>query len=280
MTSTKPTIRIASINLLNNPSGFGKRAQLLAQELERIQPDVLCLQEIASLEERQLVALMEQLGYVNSYAASRNKHRNGFFYGNMTFSRLPIIDAEELALQVVKAPITPLAGAVVHVRKQNTLFTVINVHLAWGADNEWVRLRQVEEIADYAKRLRRESPHPVVLAGDFNSVPRSTTYQFLTGNREGSRQNGTFWIDAWQMWGTPENEITSDPTTYWAVQTAKPHNLDPALIPMRRIDYLYAYDWCYGRSGSPMNFQRFADTVDKNGMTASDHYGIWADFLL
>jgi endonuclease/exonuclease/phosphatase family metal-dependent hydrolase len=280
MTGTKPTIRIATINLLNNPSGFGKRANLLARDLRQIQPDVLCLQEIASLEEPQLVALMEQLGYVNSYAASRLQHRNGFFYGNMTFSRLPIVAADELTLKVPKAPSTPVAGAVVHVQKAGKTFTVINVHLSWGANNEWVRLRQVEEIADYAAKLTKEKKHPLVLAGDFNSPPRSTTYQFLTGNREGSRQNGTFWIDAWDMWGTPENEITSDPSGYWAAATAKPHGLDPDLIPKRRIDYLMAYEWCYGRSGSPMNFQRFADVEDKNGMTASDHFGLWADFLL
>jgi len=278
--NTRPTLRIATLNILNNPSGFGKRASMLLEEIVKIQPDVINLQEVPSLEEAQLFQAFDRIGYTDSYSASKNRHGNGFYYGNVTLSRLPIVDADELPLAVLKAEKTPVAAGIVRVEKNGNPATIINAHLTWGSNMEWVRLRQAEQIADYAWQNWLANARPILLAGDLNSVPESSTVRFLSGYQEGTRQNGTLWIDAWRALGTAENEVTSDPTGYWGRMTAAAHNMDPAFIPKRRIDYIFSFGWGYGKTGGPVSLERFADKPNRDGMTASDHFGLYADILL
>lgn len=275
-----PRLSLATINLLNHPSGFGKRANALLREVQRLQPDVIHLQEVPSLEEDRLLALFEAAGYADSYSATKNRHGSGFYYGNTTLSKLPILDAEELALAVPKAEKTPVAAGCVRVEKAGQAALLINAHLAWGLTEEWVRLRQAEEIADYAWRdyLRRE--RPIVLAGDFNTEAKSSTVRFLKGLQEGTHANGTAWVDVWERFGTPENRVTSDPTGKWGHLTAETKGLAPERIPQRRVDYIFAFGWAYGGPGTPVSFERFGDQPDKDGYTVSDHFGLYAEFEL
>lgn len=274
------SLRLATVNMLNNPSGFGKRAHALLAEVRTFQPDVIHMQEVPSLEEDRMLELFEEAGYVESYSASKNRHGSGFYYGNVTLSKLPILEAEDLTLEVHKAEKTPVAAGCVRVEKDGKDALLINVHLAWGLMAEWVRLRQVEEIAEYAWHdwLRRE--RPILMAGDFNTPAHSSTIRFLTGLQEGTHQNGTSWSDAWQIHGTPENEITSDPTSHWGQMTSRGKGLDPQRIPKRRIDYIMSFGWAYGTPGTLQSFTRFGDQPDKSGYTVSDHFGLCADVSL
>lgn len=68
---------------------------------------------------------------------------------------------------------------------------VVNAHIFWNPECTDVKLVQcvmlMQEIDQFSKRFLIQYPHykqlPLVLCGDFNSVPQSLVYDYLTGDK-------------------------------------------------------------------------------------------------
>lgn len=175
----------------------------------------------------------------------------------------------------------PVHALAAHIEYNGHDIHIINAHLAWGGNNEWVRLREAEKINAYVKSKLVNHPEAIfLLVGDLNTLETSSTVRYLKGLQEGTQPHlGAYWVDAWELHGNENNYITSDPETYWGVLTANGKGLTiPSLLPKRRIDYIFSYGWCYGKQGFPLNFNRFADK--KTVPEISDHYGIWSDIYI
>ena len=85
------------------------------------------------------------------------------------------------------------------------------------------------------------------------------------------------WVDAWEVKGREYNYSTSNGELYWSKETASHKGIVlPQLLPQRRIDYIFSYEWVYGKVGSPLSFNTFGSLTGKPN-EISDHYGLWAD---
>lgn len=206
---------------------------------------------------------------------------SGIKYGVATFSKYENVFFTTIKQNVEGSPELAVHALDAYINYNNQNVHIINAHFSWGGNNSWVRLRQAELINEYVQKLLETSPEDVfLLVGDLNTLNESSTLRYLKGLQEGTyTHSGAYWVDAWDIHGTTENEITSNPDTYWGASTAATKNLMiPSLIPKRRIDYILSYGWCYGKQGYPLNFSRFAD--ENTIPEISDHYGIWSDIYI
>lgn len=171
--------------------------------VEEQEPDILCFQEFYTSEKRgqtrqEISSLLRFLPESAIYYTNDPANRRGL--GIATYSRYPI-------LRQSRIPFHSLGNAAMYTDilfRQDTI-RVFNVHLQsirFRRENyafmDTVRLsyndRQMSEIRDIGSQLKtafvlrseqadmisnyiRESPHPVILMGDFNDTPQSYAYR-------------------------------------------------------------------------------------------------------
>lgn len=277
------TIRVASLNFLNNPTFFEKRLETLIPILESIKPDVILMQEILKDKQNILVESLSKLGYVDHLFGSTDHNKDS---GNAVFSKIRLdktasINFEHISDQVEK-PSSYIPAAIVELEYEGCQISLISTHFTWGFQNEASRVLQAEAISRYTEAKKTQDPERIIiLGGDLNASEHSATVQFLKGRGLSPSLYSTYWVDAWELHGNEGNWSTTDPRLFWNKKTAlSVGSLNPDFTPERRIDYLFSYGWCYGKIGYPYNFGRFGDTYTYDESEISDHYGIFADFVV
>lgn len=170
--------------------------------LEKNSPDILCLQEFHHKDIDDLDVLNQlrlDYGYNYYFMSPVFVARFNGYSGPIIFSKLPIINTYYIQFKEGKNDVNRLVS--VDVLRDKDTIRVVNVHLksmsiriteksknkfintARNITNIYNRLEegfitqksQLKETYNFFKN----SPHPVVLCGDFNSLPYSYKYQFL-----------------------------------------------------------------------------------------------------
>jgi endonuclease/exonuclease/phosphatase family metal-dependent hydrolase len=260
---TMDTLRVATWNLLRAPDDDPARIEVATEVLRAVDADVICVQESwpAGLQR-----LATNLGM--GIHASRDGS------GCAVLTSLPVVASTEFAL-----PYDYVArnAAVVTVRNSTgtRLWTCISTHLAWGGHTEGLRRDQAIALDLAAAAHEKEHPGSVtVLAGDFNSVPESSTVRFLSGLESGP-EGSSLWLDAFAYRGIGDGS-TVRPANPLAADTARSVGIvDPSMLPDRRIDYVMVRGWVYGKPGCPREVRVFGDELAPR--YASDHLGVVAD---
>lgn len=171
------------------------RKKVLIELLAELDADILCLQEVDNYDkfwEREL----GKAGYFGAYK-QRNSHLKPKLDGCATFFRAskfqlirnvgleldhvdsckglegaPSFETHNVALLSLFAPI----GV------PRCCFCVANLHLFWDPSYDNLKIAQAKAVVLAAQNLARslDVPAPIILAGDFNSVPTSAVYSYLT----------------------------------------------------------------------------------------------------
>jgi endonuclease/exonuclease/phosphatase family metal-dependent hydrolase len=278
-------LRVVQLNIgsLLEPQWDRRRHEVLAW-LDRLAPDIVCLQEVWEDANTASTA-----GWLVEHAVTAAQPWHWCFggfpfpeglwpdttmrFGSAILSRWPIEHHELLPLPVDDRPDPPhpvyrLQLELLHARTNG--FDVFSTHLAPPPAQAYHRVEQVRFI-DEAIRARHDpanSPLPPILCGDFNAEPESDEIRFLTSTAVlGGRS--TYFQDAWKA-GGPEG----DPG--W---TQHPDNeiYAPLGLPRKRIDYVLVGD-PFGRRGNGLVRQAalaFHEPI--TGIVASDHYGLVVD---
>jgi endonuclease/exonuclease/phosphatase family metal-dependent hydrolase len=174
--------------------------------------DIVALQEVdrgvERTDRRDLPSELAALTGMQSVFFKNHPHQGGE-YGNAVLTRFPYRDATNLHLPMVGSnEQRGIMRLVLHIRGQEVLF--MNTHLDHRAD-EAERLASVSEFA----RLLRENDEgprlPILLAGDFNAVSGSLTYQRMS----------QLLVDTWPMAGEGPGATV------------------PVREPTRRIDFIW-----------------------------------------
>ncbi len=220
-TSVKHSFTLLSHNtesLLNIYYQYGKDKTMRkpAAELELInenRPSVLCLQETQwfrkfdahyyknlpkpfsypnqVIDEKYTLAIYSDFPVLKSRYFAHTNAINGAMYADLQLENGIVIRVFNIHLQSNK--ISGYAGRLIT--------TIDNIGEAEGQkvykntyrrlrDTWQVRAKQVDEIADSIAR----SPHPVVIAGDFNETPSSYAYQKLTAGKQDAFKIGGRWF--------------------------------------------------------------------------------------
>lgn len=275
-------LRVASINTLNSREALPYRYGRIAELLEGLKVDVVLLQEV--IEPDALREDLETVGFsfwaqtLPDSMEGAPKNEPGAGDCRAIASRVPLD-----AWSMVELGVGQRAGlfASLEVGKQTVNF--LTAHFAWGGNAEQTRLKQAMKINDWATRLELLDPEAItILGGDLNANEDSRTVRYLRGLDLDLIGNSTYWTDAYLTCGDESEWATTDQSRgTWGPSTAARRGvLRTDLLPARRIDYFLTYGWKYGKLGSPIAYGRFGMAETLNDLDMSDHYGIFADFMV
>ena len=164
------SLSLVTFNLLNKPSRWHERRELVLAELRASQPDVIALQEV-SLPHNNACWLAEQLGGYSVHTSPKTgalaEHE-----GIATLSRLPVEESHTLALGAQSR-----VAQVTRVRVGSRAIAVVNGHFMFHIYDHIKRTQQVQRVLNW---LRLDAAQvPVVACGDFNATPEMRTIQVM-----------------------------------------------------------------------------------------------------
>ncbi|WP_313461438.1 endonuclease/exonuclease/phosphatase family protein [Stenotrophomonas sp.] len=241
------SMSVVTFNLHHDREDWPERRRVIQRELERLQPDVIALQEVIQKPHvrNQAAWLARKLGYEYLFVSTDPPGRFKR-YGNALLTRRPILARNEHLL----APLRDYR-TVGHLRidVDGQAVNVYATHLNERSDEDGKRIRG-EQIADLlAFVARTDAGAPVVIAGDFNA-------QVDAGDLSPLRQRygdsyGSVHVN---------NELAQ-------VSTLNRHYFDAP----RRIDHVFfQQDQLVAREARLLFDEPYAE-----GRWASDHYGVW-----
>ncbi len=179
MESDPDVVRILAYNVKH---GLGMDGQVdlerIASVIRSLEPDIVTLQEIDSVTTRtgleDQAARLGELTGMRALFGGFMDYRGGR-YGMAMLSRYPVVEWENHRLPDGAEPRSALAARVELLRPgygQAPQVVVVGVHLYANAEE---RLAQATRLVE----LFADEEAPVVLAGDFNSIPDSKVIRLL-----------------------------------------------------------------------------------------------------
>lgn len=265
------------MNIFNREASCENRMRVLRDGVRRLNPDVLAFQEVwFDARHNQAAVLLEGLGY-HVWHQFEGRPRPGAHMGNAIASRWPLQRLPLLSLQVSRRSRHPLYAALparVLAPEPVGPFLFVNCKPSWELHCERERELQAVRIANLVARHADRSAFPTILAGDFDATPDSAGMRFLSGLQSLNGQS-VHYRDAWLCGG----DGTAGHT--WTDRNGLAREIIRRVIQQRRharrIDYIFL--------GSPHDYARFARVRScrvvfsrpRNGVWASDHYGVYAE---
>lgn len=162
--------RLVTFNLLNKPSRWHQRRELIVRELAELQPDVIALQEV-NLPHNNAQWLADQLG---GYQVCTSPKTGALAEHEAVamLSRLPIEDHRTLSLvaqsRVAQAVRLNLSGQSI---------TVVNGHFMFHVYDHVKRTQQVQRVLTWLRLA--EAAQPTIACGDFNATPDMRTIRMM-----------------------------------------------------------------------------------------------------
>jgi endonuclease/exonuclease/phosphatase family metal-dependent hydrolase len=262
-------LTIVSWNLWWRFGPWAARQPAIAATLQRIAPDIVCLQEVWEERDgvRQAGQLAAALGdYHVAHADGVGLDFASETLGNSILSRWPIRAHEARRLPaptgldelrvVLRAEIDGPRGPI----------EVFVTHLNWRLDQSDVRQSQVRAICEFIAETTDQRRFPPVLAGDFNAEPVSDEIRMLTGLTAVPVPKLVF-LDAWRAAGDGGPGYTwSNDNPFAAIDCE----------PDRRIDYVFV-GYHRDRGAGQVVAARVEGTEPLDGIHPSDHYAILAE---
>ncbi len=240
-TKTPMTLRVMTYNIHHGEGLDGKVDLLRIAELIRDEKaDIVALQEVdrgvARTAKRDLPAELAALTGMTAVFAN-NYHFQGGEYGNAILSRFPVRRWTNTHYRMlIPNEQRGILQAILDVGGREVVF--MNTHIDYRRDDKerWANLDEIEGLAaQYAGT-------PVLLCGDFNSVPTSRIIQRLTNTFD----------DTWAKVGEGEGLTI------------------PANKPTKRIDYLWVT-----KDGPIKPLKSWVPVTE-----ASDHRPVMAEFRM
>jgi endonuclease/exonuclease/phosphatase family metal-dependent hydrolase len=264
---TGPMLRMVTLNIWNMSGPWRQRRQEIVTWLDRLAPDVVCLQEVLEQPDgRNQAAWLADAaaGAWHTAMGPAWAFDGGGWFGNAVLSRQPV---EAVSVTPLPFEHRPDDGprALLHARTGG--LDVFCTHLNWRYDDGAIRERQVQTIVEVIRAgADPEAPLPPILAGDMNAEPDSTEMRFLAGLTS-LGGTSTYFQDAWRVAGGRGPGWTWDNRNSFAVHDQEPD---------RRIDYIYV-GW--RRDGGVGRIESARVVCDRalTGTFASDHFGLLAE---
>ncbi|KAG7625714.1 Endonuclease/exonuclease/phosphatase [Arabidopsis thaliana x Arabidopsis arenosa] len=161
---------------------WGYRKRLICEELIRLNPDIICMQEVDKYFD--LFSMMEKAGYAGSYKRRTGDNIDGcaMFW---KADRFRVLERENIEFSQFGMRDNVAQLAVLELRKSNKSRKILlgNIHVLYNPNQGDVKLGQVRSLCSKAHLLSKKwGDIPIVLCGDFNSTPKSPLYNFLASS--------------------------------------------------------------------------------------------------
>jgi endonuclease/exonuclease/phosphatase family metal-dependent hydrolase len=260
-------IKVLTLNLWDVGESLDHRDALLAAGLKRLQPDIVCLQEVSRRPATQRArselfaapcGLTHHLfsGLGESEAHKANLPRN--MEGLAILSRFPALRQTRVALPYFAGDI-PRQIFLAELAVGASRIAVATTHLAFPPAFLREREIQVRKALDAVDQFTAQAGmDTIILTGDFNEEPGSPAVQAVLASRHG-------FLDAY---------FACHPDDRGATFTSTNPFVGPGFVPGQRIDFIFAT-----RKLEPVE-----STLVFNGTAGlefvSDHLGVCCVFAL
>ena len=264
-------MRVMTWNLWWRFGPWEQRAAAIRQVIASEAPDIVCLQEVWSLDGDSIASwLGAELGYhaaITDDPFAGRRPDGGAGFHNAILSREPLVD-------VVSHPLPREDGSPGHRRALSARTTaagltwpVVSTHLDHRFDESAVRQVQADALLHVVAEVRGDPDHdaPAVVCGDFNAPPDSDEIRLLTGRRA-SRVRNLVLSDCWE-------QVGDGPGATW--RSDNPYQSATAW-PNRRLDYVFV-SWPRPKPlGNPVR-AHLAGIEPVDGVVPSDHAAVVVD---
>lgn len=241
------------------------RREYLADLIRALSPDVLTLQETICTDSYDQAA--DVLGPDYRLIHSRIRDPDGM--GTTIASRFPVSEPVEIDLQVNDRTLDfPCTAVVTTAESPLGEVVVINYFPSWKLELEAEREEQALHLVRSLDELEIPDRTPVIIAGDLDADPDSASIRFLTG-RQSLAGRSVCYRDAWQSAHPGEPGDTYTTTNELMVED----------WPFRRIDYILVRCGTHGGPQLEIADCRLIFDTPRNGIWASDHFGVLADLV-
>ncbi|XP_020523382.1 carbon catabolite repressor protein 4 homolog 5 isoform X3 [Amborella trichopoda] len=159
------------------------RKNLLHEEIKCYKPSILCLQEVDQFDD--IVMLLKKDGYEGVYKGRTGNANDGcaVFWKEHMFNLLheESIEFRKFGLRDNVAQLCILRYKGRHCERN---LLVGNIHVLFNPKRGDVKLGQIRLLLKKAHTLSQQwGKIPIVLTGDFNSLPQSALYQFVASSK-------------------------------------------------------------------------------------------------
>ena len=246
-------MKIASYNIWNSDRGFPKRLHQIIDEINSLEADILCLQEV---NKERLKAILQGTSYTFEYSVERE----GLLGELAILSKYPILSKSEGKYSIISV-----------IEYQGIKLSIANIHLPYDSIKE----REDEIIEVESAVLGVEEDFSFIL-GDFNCSEHSSVYRFLTSDITlNGNECHTYWIDLALVAEERYNIIREMTLDLMHNPRWRTGNVCDCSA---RVDMIFMHD-CFPSDYPAMHaYSYFAKSVDEEtGLSPSDHYGVVVD---
>lgn len=243
------TLKVVTLNLYHDKDDWPKRRVQIVEELKRLRPDAIALQEVLQDEglTNQAQWLAAQLGY-RWHFASTDPAGQPRRYGNALLTRHPVLKRGQKLLEPLDDNRT---AAFLRIDLDGRPLNLYATHLHWTDQGGAIRARQIADLMQYIAATSEDIPS--LVAGDFNSTADSLE---LAALREG-------FVDAYGN-QHPQADTVSSST------------LNLKYFAPKRIDHVFFQRDAFVPVGATILFNQ----PDAQGVWASDHFGMLVELRL
>jgi endonuclease/exonuclease/phosphatase family metal-dependent hydrolase len=265
------SLRVATLNVWGRYGDWPRRRDVLRQGFEDLQPDLVALQETDVNDDYDQVVDIFGTDLHRVHQSQRNAEGRGC----SIVSRWPLVEVAEIDLCVTdRVDPDDFVGRSTAVELDHPLGRVVFVNHkpSWRTPVEHERELQAVTAASFIEGLVGDRRVHVVLAGDFDARPETSSVRFWTG-RQSLGGTSVHYQDAWEFVQPdhPGHTFTMDNPLIVAES-------DWSTIPARRIDYVLVRCEERGPTLRIADCRRLFDS-QVDGVWASDHFGVIADLV-
>ncbi|KAG1684516.1 hypothetical protein DVH05_011030 [Phytophthora capsici] len=248
-----------------------------------VSPDVICLQEVDNYNEF-WAAAMKKLGYKGIFIKKTSKKPDGVavFWNE---KKLKVKESKQVSLDLPVGDETDIdhelrsrastrgsVGAIVQFEHLETQleFVVATTHLFWDPMQEDVKLLQSRRllltIDEFVSTLNASTP--IIFSGDFNSLPDSKVYNFITNTNSFSSAYAQYDVDGEPKFTNVNGDAEAD---------------DGKMVPrfVGTLDYIF-YRSSRIRPAALMELMSYEDATKEvalpSSISPSDHLPLLCEF--
>lgn len=157
---------VVTLNLWHDRQNWPARMKAIVDELRRIEPDIIALQEVLEHDSlpNQAMDIARSIGY-DWYFTSVDSVQQARRFGNAILTKHPVLARNWVALEPPDDARNAAHARVVIGGREIDVYTT---HLHHTEEGDAVRSRQVAHLRRFVERTRGDGP--VVIAGDFSAA--------------------------------------------------------------------------------------------------------------
>lgn len=246
-------LTVLTYNIWHDQADWPKRLDYMLEEIRRIDPDIIGLQEViqrAELE-NQAKTIANELGYY-LYFSTVDPPERETRYGNAILSRFPFAENNMKKLDPLDDYRT-VAHAAMNIH--GVQLDIYNTHLHHTREGGNIRKTQIADLLEFIESTR--TGKQVILMGDFNTAPDQPELDIVLENFK----------DTYALFN--EDHLGDAHVTL-------NYHLGHS---MRRIDYVFLSNTTESVL-VPTSSSVVLDQPGPGGIWASDHFGVVTKFLL